>query len=139
MTGSSNKSKAQKQSSLEFKELLREVETKRLYRVGLNLFNSKPELGIEYLVQKEFLDLSPSAVARFLHERSSGLAKEKVGEYLGNLQSPFAMKVLSCFLQHFDFSGLRIDKVPGRLYFVLTPILVQKGKCSPFLKPTPTL
>ena len=111
---SSSKSKAQKQS-LEFKELLREVETKRLYRVGLNLFNSKPELGIEYLVQKEFLELSPSAVARFLHERSSGLAKEKVGEYLGNLQSPFAMKVLSCFLQHFDFSGLRIDKVRSTL------------------------
>ena len=50
-------------------------------------------------MQKDFLELSPPAVARFLHERSSGLAKEKVGEYLGNLQSPFAMKVLACFLQ----------------------------------------
>ena len=37
--------------SQEFKDLLREVDEKRLYRVGLNLFNSKPELGIEYLVQ----------------------------------------------------------------------------------------
>ena len=37
--------------SQEFKDLLREVEEKRLYRVGLNLFNSKPELGVEYLVQ----------------------------------------------------------------------------------------
>ena len=53
--------------------------------------------------------------SRFLHERSSGLAKEKVGEYLGNLQSPFAMKVLTCFVQHFDFSGLRIDKALRKL------------------------
>ena len=33
------------------------------------------------------------------------MAKEKVGEYLGNLQSPFAMKVLSCFVKEFDFTG----------------------------------
>ena len=56
---------------------------------------TRPDL----VMQKDFLELSPPAVARFLHERSSGLAKEKVGEYLGNLQSPFAMKVLACFLQ----------------------------------------
>jgi len=48
-----------------------------------------------------------------LHARSKtdgngdggGVAKEKVGEYLGNLQSPFAMKVLSCFVKEFDFTG----------------------------------
>jgi len=112
-SSSSSKSVSMKRSKAmsEFKELLREVDRKRQYRVGLNLFNSKPELGIEYLVQKEFLELSPASVAKFLHERNSGLAKEKVGEYLGNLQSPFAMKVLSCFVQEFThFSGQRIDK-----------------------------
>ena len=58
---------------------------------------------LDLVMQKDFLELSPPAVARFLHERSSGLAKEKVGEYLGNLQSPFAMKVLACFLQVSNF------------------------------------
>lgn len=39
-----------------------------------------------------------------------GLSKEKVGEYLGNLQSPFSMKVLFHFMEEFNFSGQRIDK-----------------------------
>ena len=97
-----------------FQELWREVEQKRRYRIGLNLFNGpKPELGIEYLSRHGVLELSHVAVGRFLHRRSNsdengdggGLAKEKVGEYLGNLQSPFAMKVLSCFVKEFDFTG----------------------------------
>ena len=92
----------------------REVEQKRRYRIGLNLFNGpKPDLGIEYLALHGVLELSPVAVARFLYKRSDsdahgdggGLAKEKVGEYLGNLQSPFAMKVLTCFISQFDFTG----------------------------------
>ena len=29
---------------------------------------------------------------------------------MGLLQSPFAMKVLSCFMQEFNFAGQRIDK-----------------------------
>ena len=98
-------------------ELWKEVEQKRRYRIGLNLFNGpKPDLGIEYLSRHGFLELSHVAVARFLHTRSKtdgngdggGVAKEKVGEYLGNLQSPFAMKVLSCFVKEFDFTGKKI-------------------------------
>jgi hypothetical protein len=78
------------------------------------LFNGpKPDLGIEYLSRHGFLELSHLAVARFLFKRSNsdetgdggGLAKQKVGEYLGNLQSPFAMKVLSCFVKELDLTG----------------------------------
>ena len=110
-TSSSSTSKALAQ----FRELMREVERKRLYRVGLNIFNSKPELGIEFLARKDFLELSPASVAKFLFQTESGLSKEKVGEYLGNLQSPFAMKVLSCFMQEFNFSGQRSDKSMRKL------------------------
>ena len=116
--GGGSKSRA---ALLEFKELMREVEKKRHFRVGLNLFNSKPELGVEYLVQKDFLELSPSAVAKFLKD-NSGLSRDKVGEYLGDLQSPFSMRVLSCFMQEFNFKGLRIDKSLRRLLcFVRDP------------------
>ena len=130
-----------------FKDLLKEVERKREYRVGLNLFNTSPEVGVGYLVQKKFLDLSPNSVAKFLHEKNSGLAKDKVGEYLGNLQSPFAMKVLTGFMDLMDFTGMRIDKgLRKLLYVVRVPGEAQKierimevfakryAKCNPGVK-----
>ena len=42
-----------------------EVTRRRQYRVGLNLFNQYPEIGIEYLCKKDFIDYSP-AVREFL-------------------------------------------------------------------------
>ncbi|XP_059082077.1 uncharacterized protein LOC131879711 [Tigriopus californicus] len=102
----------------EFKELMLEVEQKRHYRVGLNLFNSKPDLGIEYLARKDFLELNPEAISKFLHTNSN-LSREKIGEYLGNLQSPFNMQVLSCFIQEFNFASQRIDKSLRRLLEVV--------------------
>lgn len=70
-----------------------ETVRKRQYRVGLNLFNKKPDRGISYLVRRGFLENSPQGVARFLISRK-GLSKQMIGEYLGNLQSPFCMTVL---------------------------------------------
>eukprot|EP00094_Tigriopus_californicus_P004278 TCALIF_04124-PA protein Name:"Similar to IQSEC1 IQ motif and SEC7 domain-containing protein 1 (Homo sapiens)" AED:0.58 eAED:0.58 QI:0/0/0/0.5/1/1/2/0/1006 len=99
-------------------ELMLEVEQKRHYRVGLNLFNSKPDLGIEYLARKDFLELNPEAISKFLHTNSN-LSREKIGEYLGNLQSPFNMQVLSCFIQEFNFASQRIDKSLRRLLEVV--------------------
>ena len=114
-TSSSSSSRSRSSSvvkskvSSEFKQLMQEVAKKRQFRVGLNLFNSRPESGIDYLASKGYIDLSPESVGKFLH-KTSGLSMEKIGQYLGSLQSPFAMKVLSCFMQEFNFAGQRIDK-----------------------------
>ncbi|XP_050519247.1 IQ motif and SEC7 domain-containing protein 1 isoform X3 [Diabrotica virgifera virgifera] len=81
---------------------------KRQYRVGLNLFNKKPEKGIAYLIRRGFLENSPQGVARFLISRK-GLSKQMIGEYLGNLQSPFCMAVLECFASELDLSGMQVD------------------------------
>lgn len=108
-SSSSSRKKSKKLSS-EFKHLMQEVSKKRQYRVGLNLFNTRPELGIEYLASKGFIELSSDSVGKFLYHENGGLSMEKVGDYLGSLQSPFAMKVLSYFMQEFNFSGQRIDK-----------------------------
>ncbi|CAG9855540.1 unnamed protein product [Phyllotreta striolata] len=81
---------------------------KRQYRVGLNLFNKKPEKGIAYLIRRGFLESSPQGVARFLISRK-GLSKQMIGEYLGNLQSPFCMAVLECFAAELDLSGMQVD------------------------------
>ncbi|KAJ3639806.1 hypothetical protein Zmor_003142 [Zophobas morio] len=81
---------------------------KRQYRVGLNLFNKKPERGITYLIRRGFLENSPQGVARFLISRK-GLSKQMIGEYLGNLQNPFCMAVLECFSNELDLSGMQVD------------------------------
>lgn len=47
-------------------------------------------------------------VAYFLLHRK-GLAKEKIGQYLGNLQEHFNQDVLKFYLQELDFYGLQID------------------------------
>jgi len=127
----------------EFKELMIEVEKKRHFRVGLNLFNSVPEMGIDYLVKQSYLDLSPGSVAKFVY-KNPGLSKAKVGEYLGNLQSAFSMKVLNCFMQEFNFSGMRIDKslrkvmefmrVPGeaqKIEKIMDEFGKRYNKCNP--------
>ncbi|KAM7357985.1 brefeldin-resistant Arf-GEF family protein schizo isoform 2-T3 [Cochliomyia hominivorax] len=81
---------------------------KRQYRVGLNLFNKKPEKGITYLIRRGFLENTPQAVARFLITRK-GLSRQMIGEYLGNLQNPFNMAVLNCFAMELDLSGMQVD------------------------------
>ncbi|XP_022646869.1 IQ motif and SEC7 domain-containing protein 2-like isoform X2 [Varroa jacobsoni] len=86
----------------------KEIERKRHYRVGLNLFNKKPERGIRYLIEKNFLEGTPQAVARFLMTRK-GLSKNKIGEYLGDRQNPFAVQVLECSVREMDLSGMQVD------------------------------
>ncbi|XP_043485272.1 IQ motif and SEC7 domain-containing protein 1-like isoform X7 [Leptopilina heterotoma] len=85
-----------------------EQNRKRQYRVGLNLFNKKPERGITYLIRQGFLENSPQGVARFLITRK-GLSKQMIGEYLGNLQNAFNMAVLECFSHELDLSGMQVD------------------------------
>ncbi|XP_026317092.1 IQ motif and SEC7 domain-containing protein 2 isoform X2 [Hyposmocoma kahamanoa] len=125
-----------------------ETVRKRQYRVGLNLFNKKPERGIAYLISRGFLENSPRGVARFLITRK-GLSKQMIGEYLGNLQNPFNMAVLECFVNELDLSGMAVDvalrryqahfRLPGeaqkierlveafaRRYCVCNPDLVQR-------------
>lgn len=81
---------------------------KRQYRVGLNLFNKKPEKGIAYLIRRGFLENTPQGVARFLISRK-GLSRQMIGEYLGNLQNSFNMAVLECFASELDLSGMQVD------------------------------
>ncbi|XP_014292050.1 IQ motif and SEC7 domain-containing protein 1 [Halyomorpha halys] len=88
--------------------LVPETVRKRQYRVGLNLFNKKPERGISYLVKRGFLENSPQSIAQFLITRK-GLSKQMIGEYLGNLQDPFNGATLEYFAQELDLSGMQVD------------------------------
>ena len=54
---------------------------------SLSLFlpSSKPEDGIEYLVDNGLLESTPKAIAEFLRKETS-ISKQKISEYLGSLR-----------------------------------------------------
>ncbi|XP_077999135.1 IQ motif and SEC7 domain-containing protein 1-like [Glandiceps talaboti] len=83
-------------------------ERKRKYRIGLNLFNKKPDKGLKLLVENKFLDYSSKSVAKFLLS-AKGVSKQMIGEYLGNLQNRFNMEVLEYFVDDIDLTGMTLD------------------------------
>ena len=97
-----------------------EVARRRQYRVGLNLFNQYPEIGIEYLCKKDFIDYSPASVGQFLRGRK-GLSKKMIGIYLCQLQRQFNLQALHCFIHDMDFTGLHLDIALRHLYQEVTP------------------
>ncbi|XP_030624782.1 IQ motif and Sec7 domain ArfGEF 1a [Chanos chanos] len=86
-----------------------DVIRKRHYRIGLNLFNKKPEKGIQYLTERGFVPDAPVGVAHFLLQRK-GLSRQMIGEFLGNRQKQFNRDVLDCVVDEMDFSGMELDE-----------------------------
>ncbi|XP_055077569.1 IQ motif and SEC7 domain-containing protein 1 isoform X2 [Periophthalmus magnuspinnatus] len=82
---------------------------KRHYRIGLNLFNKKPEKGIQYLIERSFVPDTPVGVAHFLLQRK-GLSRQMIGEFLGNRQKQFNRDVLDCVVDEMDFSVMELDE-----------------------------
>ncbi|XP_076863766.1 LOW QUALITY PROTEIN: IQ motif and SEC7 domain-containing protein 1 [Brachyhypopomus gauderio] len=86
-----------------------DVIRKRHYRIGLNLFNKKPEKGIQYLIERGFVPDTPVGVAHFLLQRK-GLSRQMIGEFLGNRQKQFNRDVLDCVVDEMDFSNMELDE-----------------------------
>ncbi|KAM8913297.1 IQ motif and SEC7 domain-containing protein 1 isoform 5-T5 [Spinachia spinachia] len=82
---------------------------KRHYRIGLNLFNKKPEKGIQYLIERNFVPDTAVGVAHFLLQRK-GLSRQMIGEFLGNRQKQFNRDVLDCVVDEMDFSAMELDE-----------------------------
>ncbi|XP_043563921.1 IQ motif and SEC7 domain-containing protein 1 isoform X2 [Chiloscyllium plagiosum] len=82
---------------------------KRHYRIGLNLFNKKPEKGVQYLIERGFVPDTPVGIAHFLLQRK-GLSRQMIGEFLGNRQKQFNRDVLDCVVDEMDFSGMELDE-----------------------------
>uniref|UniRef100_A0A8C1QX05 IQ motif and Sec7 domain ArfGEF 1 n=1 Tax=Cyprinus carpio TaxID=7962 RepID=A0A8C1QX05_CYPCA len=86
-----------------------DIMRKRQYRIGLNLFNKKPEKGVQYLTERGFIPDTPVGVAHFLLQRK-GLSRQMIGEFLGNRQKQFNRDVLDCVVDELDFSGMELDE-----------------------------
>ncbi|CAM9871040.1 unnamed protein product [Lampetra fluviatilis] len=86
-----------------------DVIRKRLYRIGLNLFNKKAEKGLQFLMERGFIPDTPYGVAQFLLQRK-GLSRQMIGDFLGNRQKQFNRDVLDCVVEEMDFAGMDIDE-----------------------------
>ncbi|XP_028305302.1 IQ motif and SEC7 domain-containing protein 3 isoform X3 [Gouania willdenowi] len=86
-----------------------DVIRKRLYRIGLNLFNVNPDKGLQFLISRGFIPDTPIGVAHFLLQRK-GLSRQMIGEFLGNSKKPFNRDVLDCVVDEMDFSGMELDE-----------------------------
>ncbi|CDW52765.1 Sec7 domain containing protein [Trichuris trichiura] len=85
-----------------------EARRKRSYRVAVNLFNKNPERGLQFLIDWGFVTPTPTCVARFLITRK-GLSKQKIGDYVGNIQDEFCSSVLKSIAQEIDMYTLDLD------------------------------
>ncbi|XP_064399910.1 uncharacterized protein LOC135346271 isoform X2 [Halichondria panicea] len=81
---------------------------KQKKNIGVNHFNRKPTKGIQYLVMSDILEDDPRYVAEFLMSHY-GLSKEKIGEFLGEINSDFNMAVLECLVEQMDMRDKPID------------------------------
>ncbi|XP_071987996.1 IQ motif and SEC7 domain-containing protein 3-like isoform X3 [Engystomops pustulosus] len=82
---------------------------KRLYRIGLNLFNINPDKGTQFLISRGFIPDTPIGVAHFLLQRK-GLSRQMIGEFLGNSKRQFNRDVLDCVVDEMDFSSMELDE-----------------------------
>lgn len=88
---------------------------KRIISQGTDLFNQRPEKGIQFMQENGILNasLDPLEIAHFLRE-SPGLDKIRIGEYISKKKN-VEKGILEVFVKSFDFTATRIDKAL-RLY-----------------------
>lgn len=85
-----------------------DVLRKRMYRIGLNLFNTKPEKGLTFLIRQGFVEDSPNVISNFLVSRK-GISRQVIGEFLGN-GTDRSKKILKAVCNQIDLSKLDIDE-----------------------------
>ena len=66
------------------------------------------------------MDYSPASIGQFLRGRK-GLSKNMIGIFLCQLQRPFNLQALHCFIHEMDFTGLHLDIALRHLYQEVSP------------------
>ena len=79
-----------------------------MYRIGLNLFNKKPEKGLSFLIKHSFVADSPNVIANFLVTRK-GISRQVLGEFLGS-GTEKTKKILKSLCNEIDLSNLDVDE-----------------------------
>eukprot|EP00842_Homolaphlyctis_polyrhiza_P003487 jgi/Hompol1/4139/HPOL_003490-RA len=77
---------------------------KQLLRRAIRLFNQKPNKGIQFLIENNFVSDQPEAIADFLRSTTE-LSKPAIGEYLGE-HMPINVQVMHAFIDSVDFTNM---------------------------------
>jgi Sec7-like guanine-nucleotide exchange factor len=83
------------------------VEKYEIYTPDVIVFNESPKKGIEYLVENKIVEKDPASIANYLKTKK-GLAKNKIGEYLGD-RNEFNVAVLSSFTHSIPLENMEFD------------------------------
>ncbi|VDD75513.1 unnamed protein product [Mesocestoides corti] len=92
---------------------------RKVIRAGKTLFNKSPAKGIEYLINKGIISDHPGAIASLL--TTEDLSRQAIGEYLGRLSDPLAVKVTKEFVSRLDLRGLEVDEALRKLLAYVHP------------------
>lgn len=88
-------------------ELLEIRDYKMRFQKGVDLFNSKPKKGIEYMIKQRLVGEEPEEIAEFLL-KTKNLDKTKIGNYLGD-RDPTCLLVMHAYVDLMDFSNQELD------------------------------
>lgn len=91
-----------------------------LSRIGINIFNTKPMLGVAYFLMCPN-GLSSTRELVYFIEECPFLSKSKIGELFGTLSNEFCQNIFKEYLAHFNFEKIDLESALRlfQLYFKL--------------------
>lgn len=95
------------QELLDLPEALEERKMrKEVMETGIELFNRKPQKGVQFLQEKQLLGSTCDDIARWLHD-DDRLDKTVIGNYLGE-NDDHSKEVMCAYIDAFDFRQLEV-------------------------------
>ncbi|XP_052852158.1 brefeldin A-inhibited guanine nucleotide-exchange protein 1 [Drosophila gunungcola] len=106
-SGSSHSLNSNQEQLQDLPEALEERKMrKEVMETGIELFNRKPQKGVQFLQEKQLLGATCQDIARWLHE-DERLDKTVIGNYLGE-NDDHSKEVMCAYIDAFDFRQLEV-------------------------------
>jgi len=107
LSGSSHSLNSNQELLQDLPEALEERKMrKEVMETGIELFNRKPQKGVQFLQEKQLLGATCQDIARWLHE-DERLDKTVIGNYLGE-NDDHSKEVMCAYIDAFDFRQMEV-------------------------------
>lgn len=106
-SGSSHSLNSNQEQLQDLPEALEERKMrKEVMETGIELFNRKPQKGVQFLQEKQLLGATCGDIARWLHE-DERLDKTVIGNYIGE-NDDHSKEVMCAYIDAFDFRQMEV-------------------------------